>query len=174
MSLVRTASCLAVAALAVCACSKAPDKSAAPASSAGGAVASAAPQKDQLGPEIPASQMPVIRAGLWETVESSAGKKPRTDRDCQNGKQKPLTMGEGCSKLTLHRTLSGGYVFDTQCGSGAMSVALHMEAKGDFQSHYSVDTTSTIKMPGQPDQVDTSHREGRYIGPCPAGAEADE
>lgn len=172
MSLVRTASFLAVAALALAACSKAPDK-AAPAAS-GGTAAPTAPQKDQVGPEIPASQMPVIRAGLWETVDRSPGKAPHTDRDCESGKRKPLTMGEACSKLTLHRTLLGGYVFDTQCGTGAMSMTLHVEAHGDFQSHYAVDTTSTLKLPGKPDEVDTSHKEGRYIGPCPAGMEADE
>jgi hypothetical protein len=171
MSLVRTVFCVAFAALAVCACSKSSDKAA----PAPGAQASSGAQKDEMGPVIPASQLPAIRAGLWETTETTAGKKPRVDRQCESGKQKPLTMGKGCSELTLRRSLLGKYVIDTQCGGNGISVKLHMEAQGDFQSRYSLDTTSAIQMPGQPDQIDTSHREGRYLGPCPAGmAPADE
>lgn len=175
MGLVRTASCLAVGALALAACSKPsrPAASGAPASSAATA-APAAPAKDQLGPEIPASQLPSIRAGLWETTVTSAGKKPRVDRQCESGRQKPISMGKECSKLTLHRTLLGGYVLDSQCGYGEMAFAMHMEARGDFQSHYEADITSHVKLPGKPDEVDTSHHEGRYLGPCPAGMQPED
>lgn len=174
MSFVRTASCLALAALALAACSKRSEKAATSAAPAPGAPASAPAAKDQLGPVIPASQLPSIKAGLWEVTETSAGQKPRVERICQSGKKKPLTMGSGCSELTLRRSMLGAYVIDSQCGGGGIALKLHMEARGDFQSRYSLDTTSAIKLPGKPDQVDASHKEGRYIGACPAGMTPDE
>lgn len=174
MSFLRMASCLAFAALALAACSKAPEKAASSAEPAPNPSAAAPQAKDQLGPVIPASQLPTIKAGLWEVTETAPGQKPRVERICQSGKQKPLTMGSGCSELTLRRSMLGAYVIDSQCGGGGIALKLHMEARGDFQSRYSLDTTSAIKLPDKPDQVDTSHREARYVGACPAGMTPDE
>jgi hypothetical protein len=172
MSLVRTASCIAFAGLALAACSKPAGKAASGAPAASSA-ASAPAQRDELGPEIPADKLPALKAGLWETTVSTAGRPPRAERHCESGAQKPITMGKECSKLTLHRTLLGKYVLDSQCGYGEMAFGMHVEAAGDFSSHYSADITSHVKLPGKPDEVDTSHHEGRYLGPCPAGMSAD-
>lgn len=176
MSAVRTLFCVAFGALALAACSKAPSK--APGSAAptpGEAPATATAQKDELGPEIPADKMPVIRAGLWETTEVSPGKPPRKDQDCENGKRKPMSMGKECQKLTLHRTLLGKYVIDAACDmGGGIAMSMHVEASGDFQTHWAADFTSHVKLPGRPEEVDTSHKQARYIGACPAGMQADD
>ncbi|HEY4031347.1 MAG TPA: DUF3617 family protein, partial [Caulobacteraceae bacterium] len=161
---------VAFAALALAACSK-PAPAPAPAASA-----SPAPQARQetLGPEIPVDQLPAIKAGLWETTQTRAGKPPRVERACEDGRRKPVTMSRGCAKVSLHRSLLGAYVYEAQCGEGAMSAHLLVRAKGDFQDSYAADITSTIKMSGGPDLVDTSHTEGRYIGACPSGMTAGQ
>lgn len=173
MRVVRILCCVAAGGLALAACSKPASKPAA--SSAGPSAAPASAQKDAMGPEIPAEQLPQIKGGLWQTVETSPGKAPRNDQDCESGKRKPLNMGKECQKLTVHRTLLGGYVIDVACDmGGGTSMGMHVEARGDFQTHWSGDFTSHVKLPGRPEEVDTSHKEARYVGACPAGMEASE
>jgi hypothetical protein len=175
MGAVRTLSCVAFGALALAACSKSPSKAPGSAARASGAPSAATAQKDEMGPEIPAEKMPVIRAGLWETTEVSPGKQPRTDQDCENGKRKPMAMGKECQKLTLRRSLLGKYVIDAACDmGGGMAMSMHVEASGDFQTHWAADFTSRVKLPGRAEEVDTSHKEARYIGACPAGVQADD
>lgn len=167
MRLVRVLSCVTFSALAIAACSK-PATSPKPEARAG--VAAPEPA-EALGPEIPADQLPVIKSGLWETVETGDGKAPRVERRCESGKRMPVTLGQGCDKVSLHRSALGTYTYAAQCGSGENSVHILMRAKGDFQSRYSVDFTTALKMGGAPDVVDTAHREFKYVGACPAGME---
>ena len=132
--------------------------------------AAAGPAGEQVsGPEIPADQVPAVKAGLWEVTDTGSGAAPRTDRNCESGQRKPLSMGKECSRLTLHRTLSGGYVIDAECSSGAMTYGFHLVADGDFTNRYAVDSVSRFrKTPGDPEEVRTSRQEGRYVGACPA------
>jgi hypothetical protein len=168
MRLVRVLSCVTFSALAIAACSK-PAPTPKPEARAG----AAAPEAEEAsGPEIPADQLPLIKAGLWETVQTAEGKAPRVERRCESGKRMPVTLGQGCDKITLHKSALGTYTYAAQCGAGDNSVRILMKAKGDFQSRYAVDFTTTLKLAGAADVVDTSHREFKYVGACPAGMEA--
>ena len=165
----------ALTALALAACSpkggeslsRAPPPASTPSS------APAAPGAEQVsGPEIPAADVPAVRAGLWEVTDTGSGAAPRTDRTCESGARKPLSMGKECSKLSLHRTLAGGFVIDAECASGAMTYSFHLVATGDFTSRYAVDSLSRFrKAPGAPEVAQASHQEGRYLGACPANLE---
>lgn len=162
-------------------CSKGADKSAT-ASPAGSGVAVASADtrgetaKDEAtGPVITPEQLPVIKAGLWETSGTKADGSKDVDKICHSGKAaKAIHMGEACSKLTIHRTLLGGYVMDAACGGKGMDMTMHVKATGDFSSHYAVDTTATIKLPGQPAKTESDHKEARWVGACPAGMDVEE
>ncbi len=177
-----TVSTVALAAILVAGCSQKGSQSSASAAAPAGAAASSAEAaatpsgKDDLGPEVPASQAPVLKAGYWEVTQTEAGKQPHVDKTCESGKRQSLHMGKGCSNVSFHKTLLGNFVMDAQCAYGPMSMGMHLEAKGDFQSHYSVDSTTKLKMgPNQPEQVHQQHSEARYLGACPPGeAPADD
>ena len=169
-----TSAALVTLAVALSACSPKGGESASrapPAASTPSSVpAAAAPAGEQAsGPEIPADQVPAVKGGLWEVTDTGSGAAPRTDRNCESGQRKPLSMGKECSRLSLHRTLSGGFVVDADCSSGAMTYGFHLVASGDFTSRYTVDSVSRFrKAPGDPEEVQASHQEGRYVGACPA------
>lgn len=170
MRAARTLSCLSVGVLALAACSKPAPRTAAPAPSAAAPSAGKAAVADEpVGAEVAIGSLPAVKAGYWEAVVTSAGKPPQKEHACESGKRVPITMGEACSKVTLHKSALGTYTLEAQCGGKGMSLHMLMKARGDFQSRYTVDNTSTLKMEGQPEQVDTSHREVRYVGACPAG-----
>ena len=172
---VSAASSLALAAILVSACSQ---KSATPAASATAAApantqaaAAAAPTgKDELGPEIPAKDVPALRAGYWEVTNTETGRKPTVNKVCESGKHRSIRMGKDCNHASFHRTLFGNVVMDAECAYGPMHMAMHMEAKGDFNSHYTVDSVVKMKMAAdRPEETHATHGEGRYLGPCPAG-----
>ena len=162
----------ALTALALAACSPKGGESstrAPPAASTPSSVPAAPGAEQASGPEIPAADVPAVRAGLWEITDTGSGAAPRTDRTCESGERKPLSMGKECSKLSLHRTLAGGYVIDADCASGAMTYSFHLVATGDFTSRYAVDSLSRFrKAPGAPEEALASHQDGRYLGACPA------
>lgn len=165
-----TVSCLFVGAFALAACSKPAPKPTTPAASGSTPAAGKAAVADEpLGAEVPIGSLPAVKAGYWEATITSAGKRAENEHACESGRRVPITMGEACSKVTLHKSALGAFTLEAQCGAKGMSLHMLMKAKGDFQSHYTIDNTSTLKMEGQPEQVDTSHREVRYVGACPAG-----
>ena len=173
MKPVAVAGGVALAALMLAACSPKSStqasNSGAPAASAPSAGAAAPSAQDQPGPEIPVSQIPQIRGGWWEETRTSPGKPRHVDHTCQSGKTKPIKSPKECSKFSLHRSLLGKYVFDGQCGGPGMAMSFHVEAAGDFQTHYSVDSAYKVNIQNRGETADTEHTEARYVGACPAG-----
>ena len=182
MKLITVAGSALLAALVLAACSKKPAGEAASSGAAApatpGAAAPAAPapgaQADAGGTVIPADQVPSPRGGWWEQVKTENGKPPHTDHSCESGKRKAIRAGKECTRFTLKKTLLGDYVFDGQCAGNGVSMAFHMRAAGDFNSHYTVDSVMKMQMPNQPEQTMSEHTEARYLGACPAGETASD
>ena len=175
MGFVRTSSTLALAAVMLAACSAKPPGAGGAASSSSTAAASSSSSEDKLGPEIPASEIPAVRAGYWESTDTEPGQKPHVERTCESGKRQSFSLGKECAHLSAHRTLLGAFVMDAACGSGPTGMAMHVEVRGDFQNSYTVDAITKLKLgKDQPEQVMTTHSEGRYLGPCPAGVKPQD
>ena len=132
-----------------------------------------APAAPASGPDtvITEADLPHLKAGVWEITTSGAGEPTETRRRCETGESiKPQQVGKGCSKFELKRTFLGGFVIDAVCASGGVASTMHITASGDFNSSYSSDNDGTMTVTGQAPVVIKTHTEGRYIGPCPAGA----
>jgi len=152
-----------IAPLAVAACSQ----NGANATSGGGASG---------GPEttITTADLPHVRAGYWERVDTSNGQPPTTSHFCDTGKPIDLSsVTKNCSTFTLKRTFTGALVTDASCVSGPVSSTMHMTISGDFDSSYTSDGQMTITLQGKPPQNYAMHSVTRYLGACPAGQTAD-
>ena len=86
-----------------------------------------------------------------------------TDKDL-NSMVSPMAK-QICSKQDVQKT-AAGYVSDSVCSVGGMSVTSHAEIVGDFSSAYTVKSTSHSE--GGPAGVrdSTSTVEARWLGAC--------
>jgi hypothetical protein len=128
------------------------------------------------GPEITitAADLPHVKAGYWERVDTSNGQPPTTTHFCDTGAPIDLSsVTRNCGAFTLKRTFTGALVTDASCASGPVASTLHMTVSGDFNSSYTSDGQMTITMQGKPPQTFTTHAVARYLGACPAGQTAD-
>ena len=97
-----------------------------------------------------AVEMPIRKAGLWEMKMVRTGS-PMPDMTMQHctdettDKEMSTTFSpmakEICSKQDIQKTATG-YVTDSVCSVGGMSMTSHSEITGDFNSAYTVKTTS--------------------------------
>jgi hypothetical protein len=124
-----------------------------------------------------AEELPVRKAGLWEMkiVRASSAlpemsmqhcTDPTTDKEMSDSVS-PLAK-QICTKRDIQKTATG-YVSDSVCTVAGVSMTTHADIVGDFNSAYTVTSTShSDKGPtGKP--LDTTTKiEARYVGACKA------
>jgi hypothetical protein len=122
-----------------------------------------------------AVEMPIRKAGLWEmkVMRSGAPTPEMTMQHCTDestDKEMSTTFSpmakELCSKQDVQKTATG-YVSDSVCQVGAMSITSHSDIVGDFNSSYTVKSTSHNE--GGPASVpsdSTSTVEAKWLGAC--------
>jgi hypothetical protein len=125
-------------------------------------------------PAARADDMPLRKAGLWEMKIAKTGSvlpemtmqhctDETTDKQ-MNTAFSPVAK-EACSKRDIEKTATG-YVSDSVCGAGGVSVTSHSEVIGDFNSAYTVKSTvHSDKGAGGVHDV-TSTIEAKWLGPC--------
>jgi hypothetical protein len=122
-----------------------------------------------------ADEMPLRKPGLWEMKMMRTGSplpemtmQQCTDETTDKAMStafSPLSR-EVCSKRDIQKTATG-YIADTACSVGGMSMTTHSEIAGDFNSAYTVKSTSHSERgpnaaPG--DHVTTI--EAKWLGAC--------
>jgi hypothetical protein len=121
-----------------------------------------------------AVELPVRKAGLWEMKVLSGGSVPEmtmqqctdetTDKDMSTALS-PVAK-DMCSKQDIQKT-STGYVTDSVCGIAGMTIKSKAEIICDFNSAYTVKSTSHTEggVGGAP-RDSTSTIEAKWLGAC--------
>ena len=128
-----------------------------------------------------AVELPVRKAGLWEMKVLSGGSVPEmtmqqctdetTDKDMSTA-MSPVAK-DICSKQDIQKTATG-YVTDSVCGIAGVTVKSHAEITGDFNSAYTVKSTSHSEggRVGAHDSITTI--EAKWLGACKADQKAGD
>jgi hypothetical protein len=120
------------------------------------------------------TELPIRKAGLWEMKTQPGASMPAmTMQHCtdENTDQQMSSMfspmaKEMCSKNEIQKTATG-YVTDSVCKVGAMSSVSHAETIGDFNSAYTVKSTSHIEGgPAGVPRDTTTVIEAKWLGAC--------
>jgi hypothetical protein len=121
-----------------------------------------------------AVELPVRKAGLWEMKVLSGGSVPEmtmqqctdetTDKDMSTA-MSPIAK-DICSKQDIQKTATG-YVTDSVCGVAGMTIKSKAEINGDFNSAYTVKSTSHTEggVGGAP-RDSTTTIEAKWLGAC--------
>jgi hypothetical protein len=125
-----------------------------------------------------AVELPVRKAGLWEMKVLRSGVTARemamqhctdetTDKEMRNAFS---PMGKQvCSKQDVRKTATG-FVSDSVCDLAGMSVTSHAEITGDFNSNYTVKSTSHFEHgPARVPRDSTTTIEAKWLGACKPG-----
>ncbi|MGH7022244.1 MAG: DUF3617 domain-containing protein, partial [Caulobacteraceae bacterium] len=118
--------------------------------------------------------LPRSRAGYWQVTIAGNDGVAHIHRTCARA-ETPNLNGEFARfcHVTFKRGLTGDIVGDGACaGPHGISGSWHAVARGDFVSHYSMDSVSTMKFPGRPPITLRAHTEAHWVGPCPPGVAA--
>src|SRR5215471_14440747 len=124
----------------------------------------------------PAVELPVRKAGLWEMkmVRSGGSAPDMTMQHCTDAttdKQMSTSFSPGketCAKQDIQKTATG-YVSDTVCTVASMTVTSHAEITGDFNSAYTVKSTSHSEGALTGKTADsTTTIEAKWVGACKA------
>jgi len=122
-----------------------------------------------------AVDLPVRKAGLWEMKVVRAGSAApditmqhctdeTTDKEMSTAFS-PMSK-EVCSKQDIQKTATG-YVSDSVCGVAGMSITSHGEIIGDFNSAYTVTSTShSERGPNVAPRDTTTTIEAKWLGAC--------
>ena len=122
-----------------------------------------------------AVDLPLRKAGLWELKMVNSGSPmpemtmqhctdATTDKD-MNNMVSPMAK-QICSKQDVEKT-AAGYVTDSVCSVGGMSVSSHSEIVGDFNSAYTVTTTSHSDLGSKSAPRDIVTKiEAKWLGAC--------
>ena len=123
-----------------------------------------------------AVELPMRKAGLWEMKVLSGGTVPEmTMQQCTDettDKAMSTAMApmakEICSKQDIQKTATG-YVTDSVCGIGGITVKSRAEIIGDFNSAYTVKTNSQSEggLAGAA-RDSNSTIEAKWVGACKA------
>ena len=126
-------------------------------------------------PDARAVDMPDRKAGLWEmkVVRTGSPMPEMTMHHCTDAttdKQMSTTFSpmakEICSKNDIQKTATG-YVADSVCSVGGVSVTSHSETTGDFNSAYTVKSTSHSDRGAAGAAGDsTTTIEAKWLGAC--------
>lgn len=120
------------------------------------------------------TELPIRKAGLWEMKTQPGGSLPAiTMQHCTDettDKQMSTMFSpmakEMCSKNEIQKT-DTGYVTDSVCKVGAASSTSHSETVGDFNSAYTVKSTSHIEGgPAGAPRDTTTTIEAKWLGTC--------
>jgi hypothetical protein len=122
-----------------------------------------------------AVELPVRKPGLWEMKVVRVGS-PVPDMTMQhctdettdktmNDTVSPMAK-DMCSRQDIQKT-AAGYVSDSVCGVAGMSITSHVEITGDFNSGYTVKSTSHSERgaAGAP-RDSTTTIEAKWLGAC--------
>jgi hypothetical protein len=131
-----------------------------------------------LSPAAFAEDLPIRKAGLWEMKITKVGGSvpemtmqhctdPTTDKELNNSVS-PLAK-QICSKQDVVKTATG-YVSDSVCSVAGVSMTTHAEIVGDFNSGYTVTSTthSDKGVTGQPLDA-TTRILAKWMGDCQPG-----
>ncbi len=136
-----------------------------------------------LSPAALAEDLPLRKAGLWEMKVTKVGGSvpemtmqhctdPATDREMNNSVS-PLAK-QICTKQDVVRTATG-YVTDSVCSVAGVSMTTHAEIVGDFNSAYTVtSTTRGDKGPGGKPLDAATRIEAKWMGDCKPGQKAGD
>ena len=130
----------------------------------------------------PASQasavdLPLRKAGLWEMKVLNTGSPApemtmqhctdeTTDKE-MSAAASPMAK-EMCSKQDMQKTATG-YVSDSVCGIAGMTIKSHAEITGDFNSAYTVKSTSHSEGgPAGGPRDSTTTIQAKWLGACKA------
>jgi hypothetical protein len=122
-----------------------------------------------------ADDLPIRKPGLWEMkmVRTGSSMPAMTIEHCtdettdkeMNDSVAPMAK-QMCSKQDIKKT-AAGYVGDSVCGAGGVSVTSHSEIVGDFNSAYTVNSTShSDKGPGGKPLDTVTKIEAKWLGAC--------
>jgi len=123
-----------------------------------------------------AVDLPTRKAGLWEMkmVRTGGSIPDMTMQHCTDAstdKQMSTSFSPGketCSRQDVQKT-AAGYVSDTVCSVAGMTITSHAEITGDFNSAYTVKSTSHSEggMTGK-SHDSTTTIEAKWLGACKA------
>ncbi len=125
-----------------------------------------------------ADDLPVRKAGLWEMkmVKTGSPMPEMTMQHCtdetvdkeMNSNISPMAK-QVCSKQDIQKTATG-YVTDSVCNVAGISTTSHAEITGDFNSAYTVKSTSHIQggVAGAAGRDATTTIEAKWLGACKA------
>jgi hypothetical protein len=126
-------------------------------------------------PDARAVEIPIRKAGLWELkmVRTGSPLPEMTMQHCTDETtDKAMTDAaapmskEMCSKQDIQKTATG-YVSDSVCKIGAMSMTSHSEITGDFNSAYTVKSTAHSEGgPAGAPRDSTTTIEAKWLGAC--------
>ena len=122
-----------------------------------------------------ADELPIRKAGLWEmkVLHTGSAIPDMTMQHCTDettDKEMSTSFSpmakEMCSKQDIQKTATG-YVSDSVCGIAGMSITSHAEITGDFNSAYTVKSTSHSERGrnGVP-RDSTTTIEAKWLGAC--------
>ena len=132
---------------------------------------------------VSAVELPVRKAGLWEmkVLHTGSAVPDMTMQHCTDettDKEMSTSfspMGkEMCSKQDVQKTATG-YVSDSVCGFSGVSITSHAEITGDFNSAYTVKSTSHSERgpAGMPRDSSTTI-EAKWLGACKGDQKAGD
>jgi hypothetical protein len=125
-----------------------------------------------------ADELPVRKAGLWEIKTIRTGSQipemtmqhctdETVDREMSNNVS-PMAK-QICSRQDIKKT-AAGYVSDSVCEVGGVTTTSHAEITGDFNSAYTVKTSSHAQggIAGAAGRDSTVTLEAKWLGACKA------
>ncbi|MEK9279746.1 MULTISPECIES: DUF3617 family protein [unclassified Bradyrhizobium] len=123
-----------------------------------------------------ADDLPTRKAGLWEMKMVSAGSPipemtmqhctdETVDKEMSNNLS-PMAK-QLCSKQDIKKTATG-YVSDSECSVAGVTTTAHAEVSGDFNSAYTVKTSSHAQggVAGVAGRDSTMTIEAKWLGAC--------
>ncbi|HEY2245945.1 MAG TPA: DUF3617 family protein [Bradyrhizobium sp.] len=131
-----------------------------------------------LAPAARAEELPLRKAGLWEMKIARTGgavpemtlqhcTDPTTDKEMNNSVS-PVAK-QICSKQDIRKTATG-YLTDSVCAVAGVSMTTHAEIVGDFNSGYTVTSTSHSDKGVNGKPLDATTRiEAKWAGDCKPG-----
>jgi hypothetical protein len=130
-----------------------------------------------------AVELPVRKAGLWEmkVLHTGSAVPDMTMQHCTDettDKEMSTSFSpmakEMCSRQDVQKTATG-YVSDSVCGIAGMSITSHSEIIGDFNSAYTVKSTShSERGPTGVPRDSTTTIEAKWLGACKADQKAGD
>lgn len=123
-----------------------------------------------------AVELPIRKPGLWEmkVLKSGSQAPDMTMQHCTDAttdKQMSTSFSPSkdiCSKQDVQKTATG-YVTDSVCGVAGTTITSHAEIIGDFNSAYTVKSTShSDRSIGGAPRDSTTTIEAKWLGACKA------